>query len=133
MGKRIRYARVSTRAQDTDRQITDLLGARVRSDDLYTDKRVSGAQASRPGFNKALEALQEGATLVITILDWFGPCTANMLNLAKAFWERGIWLQQRITNSQIDNARRLINAGQPVVRVARDLGMSRATLYRRIT
>ncbi|MGP5394890.1 recombinase family protein [Arthrobacter rhombi] len=36
------------------------------------------------------------------------------------------------TDSQVDNARRLIDSGQPAIEVARDLGMSRATLYRRI-
>jgi len=36
------------------------------------------------------------------------------------------------TNSQIRNAQRLIEAGEPASQVARDLGMSRATLYRRI-
>ncbi|WP_372700096.1 recombinase family protein [Arthrobacter sp. JSM 101049] len=36
------------------------------------------------------------------------------------------------TDSQVENARRLIAAGQPAIEVARDLGMSRATLYRRI-
>ena len=35
-------------------------------------------------------------------------------------------------DSQIENARRLIDAGQPATHVARDLGMSRAPLYRRI-
>jgi len=38
---------------------------------------------------------------------------------------------RRITDSQIHNAIRLVEAGQPVAQVARDLGMSRATFYRR--
>lgn len=37
------------------------------------------------------------------------------------------------TDSQIRNAQRLVEAGEPASQVARDLGMSRATLYRRIT
>ncbi|GGG67422.1 hypothetical protein GCM10011374_34610 [Kocuria dechangensis] len=36
------------------------------------------------------------------------------------------------TDSQIRNALRLIEDGEPATQVARDLGMSRATLYRRI-
>jgi len=36
------------------------------------------------------------------------------------------------TNSQIRNAQRLVEAGEPASQVARDLGMSRATLYRRL-
>jgi DNA invertase Pin-like site-specific DNA recombinase len=38
---------------------------------------------------------------------------------------------RRITDSQIRNALRLVRAGEPAAQVARDLGMSRATLYRR--
>ena len=38
----------------------------------------------------------------------------------------------QFTDSQIRNAHRLITAGEPPTQVARDLGMSRATLYRRI-
>lgn len=188
MGKLIGYARVSSRAQNADRQVTDLLGAGVRRDDLYTDQGVSGAKASRPGFDKALKALQKGDTLVITTLDRLGRSTANMLDLAKALRERGIGLRvlnlgggdvdtstpigsmvftvmaalaqmeleikreritdsvskrraagkdlggrrEQFTNSQIENARRLLAAGEPATHVARDLGMSRATLYRRL-
>jgi len=38
---------------------------------------------------------------------------------------------QRITDSQIRNAFRLVEGGEPAAQVARDLGMSRATFYRR--
>lgn len=41
--------------------------------------------------------------------------------------------RQSFTESQISNARRLIESGEPATEVARDLHMSRATLYRRIT
>jgi DNA invertase Pin-like site-specific DNA recombinase len=40
--------------------------------------------------------------------------------------------RERFTDSQIENARRQVDAGQPATQVARDLGMSRATLYRRM-
>ena len=40
--------------------------------------------------------------------------------------------RQTFTDSQIRNAVRLIDGGEPATQVARDLGMSRATLYRRI-
>lgn len=39
--------------------------------------------------------------------------------------------RKQFSDSQIHNARRLIEAGEPATHVARDLGMSRATLYRR--
>ena len=188
MGKLIGYARVSTKSQGTDRQVTDLLDAGVRRDDLYVDHGVSGARASRPGFDQAVGALQNGDTLVVTTLDRLGRSTQNMLELAQELRKRGVGLRvlnlgggdvdtstpmgsmvftvmaalaemeleikrervtdsiakrraaggnlggrrQRFTDSQIRSARRLIEAGQPAAQVARDLGMSRATLYRRL-
>lgn len=188
VGKLIGYARVSTRQQQADRQVSDLLGAGVRRDDLYVDHGVSGARASRPAFDKAVEWLEEGDTLVITTLDRLGRSTQNMLALADALRGRGAGLRvlnigggdvdthtpmgsmvftvmaalaqmeleikrERITDSvtkrraagkdlggrrrsftdsQIRNALRLVEAGESATQVARDLGMSRATLYRRI-
>ena len=89
MTKLIGYARVSTKQQSTDRQQTDLLAAGVRCDDLYVDHGVSGAQASRPQFNQALDALIGGDTLVITTLDRLGRSTQNMLALADELRARG--------------------------------------------
>ncbi|MCG7432322.1 recombinase family protein [Kocuria indica] len=188
MGKLIGYARVSTRRQEADRQMSDLLTAGVRRDDLYVDHGVSGGRASRPQFDKALAALEKDDTLVITTLDRLGRSTQNMLAFAEALRGRGAGLRvlnlgggdvdthtpmgsmvftvmaalaqmeleikreritdsvakrraagkdlggrrQTFTDSQIRNALRLIDGGEPATQVARDLGMSRATLYRRI-
>lgn len=188
MGKLIGYARVSTKAQQTDRQEQDLLSAGVRRDDTYIDHGVSGARASRPELNKALSALHSGDTLVITTLDRLGRSTQNMLQLASELRSKGVNLRvlnlgggdvdtatpmgnmmftvmaslaqmerdiklermndsitkrraagrdlggrkPQFTDSQIRNASSLIEGGKPAAQVARDLGMSRATLYRRI-
>ncbi len=187
-GRLIGYARVSTRHQNTDRQVVDLLAVGVRRDDLYVDHGVSGARASRPEFDRALSAIHAGDTLVVTTLDRLGRSTANMLALAEDVRARGAALRvlnlggasmdtstatgaliftimaalaqmeleikrERIqdsvtkrraagedlggrrpqfTDTQIRNAHRLITAGEPASQVARDLRMSRATLYRRI-
>jgi DNA invertase Pin-like site-specific DNA recombinase len=187
MTKLIGYARVSTRQQTTDRQETDLLGAGIRRDDLYVDRGVSGARASRPQFDRALDALHEGDTLVITTLDRLGRSTQNMLAFADGLKARGAGLRvlnlgggdvdtatpmgsmlftimaalaqmeleikrervvdsvskrreagkdlggrrQSISDSQIRSALRLVDGGEPATQVARDLGMSRATFYRR--
>lgn len=187
MSKLIGYARVSTRAQSTDRQETDLQAAGVRRDDLYTDRGVSGARSTRPEFDRALGALQPGDTLVITTLDRLGRSTHNMLALAEELRGREAALRvlnlggggvdtatpmgsmlftiraalaqmeleikrervldsiskrraagkdlggrrQIITDSQIRSALQLVQAGEPTAQVARDLGMSPATLYRR--
>ncbi|AMM31546.1 resolvase [Sinomonas atrocyanea] len=187
MPKLIGYARVSTRQQSTDRQQADLLAAGVRRDDLYVDHGVSGARASRPQFDRALDALITGDTLVITTLDRLGRSTQNMLAFADELRRRGAGLRvlnlgggdvdtatpmgsmlftimaalaqmeheikrervidsiskrreagkdlggrpRRITDSQIRSAVRLVEGGEPAAQVARDLGMSRATFYRR--
>jgi DNA invertase Pin-like site-specific DNA recombinase len=186
--KLIGYARVSTKQQDTERQIVDLLEAGVREDDLYVDHGVSGANATRPDLTRALRALQTGDHLVVTTLDRLGRSTTNMLTLVEELRRRGVGLRvlslggqhvdtstptgsmlftvmaalaqmeldikrERIndsvtkrraagkdlggrsrsfTESQIRSAQRLIASGQPAAQVARDLSMSRATLYRRI-
>lgn len=188
MGKLIGYARVSTKAQDTDRQVIDLLNAGVRRDDLYVDHGVSGAKSSRAELDKAMGALHDGDTLVVTTLDRLGRSTVNMLKLAEEIRATGSGLRvlnlgggdvdtstpigamvftvmaalgqmeleikrERITDSvskrraagkdlggrkekftdrQIRNAASLIESGEPAAQVARDLGMSRATLYRRM-
>ncbi|WP_431712133.1 recombinase family protein [Glutamicibacter uratoxydans] len=188
MTKLIGYARVSTKVQDTDRQVQDLLAAGVRRDDLYIDHGLSGALATRPGLANALHALHAGDTLVITTLDRLGRSTQKMLDLAEDLRERNIGLRvlnlgggdvdtktpmgamvftvmaalaqmeleikrERITDSvtkrrttggdlggrrptftdsQIRTAAKLVQGGEPATQVAKDLGMSRATLYRRI-
>jgi DNA invertase Pin-like site-specific DNA recombinase len=188
MAKLIGYARVSTKRQDTDRQLADLVVAGVRRDDLYVDKGVSGARASRPEFDRAIDALEEGDTLVITTLDRLGRSTQNMLAFAEKLRDRGAGLRvlnlgggdvdtrtpmgamvftvmsalaqmeldikrERIgdsvtkrraaskdlggrrikfTDSQIRGAAHLLEQNEPAAQVAKELGMSRATLYRRI-
>ena len=187
MAKLIGYARVSTRQQSTDRQEVDLLAVGVRRDDLYVDQGVSGARASRPRLDRALDALEGGDTLVITTLDRLGRSTHNMLAFAEELRDRGVGLRvlnlgavdvdtstpmgsmlftvmaalsqmeyeikreriidsiskrreagrdlggrpRRVTDSQIRSAIDLVQGGEPAAQVARDLGMSRATFYRR--
>ena len=91
--KLIGYARVSTRQQSTDRQQADILASGVRSDDLYVDHGISGARASRPQFDRALDALHDGDTLVITTLDRLGRSTQNMLAFAEELRGRGAGLR----------------------------------------
>src|ERR1700712_2545064 len=93
MGKLIGYARVSTKQQDTDRQVKDLLAAGIRRDDLYIDHGVSGARSSRPAFDEAIAALHPGDTLLITTLDRLGRSTQNMLNFAELLRGKGAALR----------------------------------------
>jgi DNA invertase Pin-like site-specific DNA recombinase len=189
MGKLIGYARVSTKQQNTDRQVADLIVAGARRDDLYIDMGVSGARASRPEFDKAINALEAGDTLVITTLDRLGRSTQNMLAFAEQLRGKGAGLRvlnlgggdvdtgtpmgamvftvmaalaqmeldikrervgdsvskrraagkdlggrrKTFTDSQIRSAAMLVGQGEPIAQVAKDLKISRATLYRRMS
>ena len=93
MTKLIGYARVSTRQQSTDRQQIDILAAGVRCDDLYVDHGISGARASRPQFDRALDALHDGDTLVITTLDRLGRSTQNTIAVTRELRGRGTGLR----------------------------------------
>jgi DNA invertase Pin-like site-specific DNA recombinase len=144
-------------------------------------------ELARPNFDRALNALESGDTLVITTLDRLGRSTQNMLAFAEELRGRGAGLRvlnlgggdvdtatpmgsmlftimaalgqmeheikrervldsiakrrnagknlggrpRIITDGQIRNARSLIDSGEPAAEVARNLGMSRATFYRR--
>jgi len=91
--KLIGYAPVSTRPQSTYRQVADLVAVGVRRDDLYVDQGVPGSRASRPQFDRGLDALETGDTLVITTLDRLGRSTQNMLDFAQALRGRGAGLR----------------------------------------
>jgi DNA invertase Pin-like site-specific DNA recombinase len=84
--------RVSTAEQKTDGQRDALLAAGVKDDvrHLFTDQGVSGARASRPGFDKCLEALRDGDTLVVAKLDRLGRSLGNLIQLFQDLAERGV-------------------------------------------
>ncbi|MDH6238488.1 DNA invertase Pin-like site-specific DNA recombinase [Cryobacterium sp. CG_9.6] len=99
-GQLIGHARATTRQQSTDRQQVNILvaGVRrtaygVRRDDIYVDHEISGARTSRPDFDRALDALQTGDTLVITALDRLGRSTQNMLAFTEELCARGASLR----------------------------------------
>src|SRR5699024_8372076 len=108
MNKLIGYARVSTRSQQADRQIEDLMAAGVRRDDLYVDHGVSGARTSRPGVDQALAALQSGDTLVIATLDRLGRSTQSMLTFAQQRCVRGLGVRVLIMGGgDVDTSTRM--------------------------
>ena len=57
---------------------------------VYTDRGVSGSIASRPEFDKALERLEAGDTLVVWKLDRLGRNTKNVLGVIEDLMSRDI-------------------------------------------
>lgn len=70
---KVGYARVSTLEQNIDLQLDALKGEGCKK--VFTDK-VSGAKASKPSFEKLLEYVRPGDTIVVWKLDRLGKYPA---------------------------------------------------------
>lgn len=81
------YARVSTVHQDLKSQILTL--EREGCEVIYKEK-FTGTRKDRPEFQKLLNILEEGDTLVVTKLDRFARSTADGINTIKELFDRGI-------------------------------------------
>jgi DNA invertase Pin-like site-specific DNA recombinase len=81
------YARVSTRHQDLEGQMRQL--EEEHCDRIYFEK-ITGTKNDRPEFQKLLQEIQTGDTLVVTKLDRFARSTQNALNTIKFLFEKGV-------------------------------------------
>jgi DNA invertase Pin-like site-specific DNA recombinase len=82
----IGYARVSTDGQTLDAQVAALKAAGCAK--VFQEK-ISGARSDRPQLAKAIAAVVEGDTLVVTRLDRLARSTRDLLNTLHAVGERG--------------------------------------------
>jgi len=85
---RIGYARVSTRDQHPEAQRERLEAAGCTR--IYTETGASGARASRPEWDKCLDRLEPGDTLVCTKLDRIGRSVRNLMDVSSLLQERGV-------------------------------------------
>lgn len=85
------YMRVSTVGQvkgnslEEQEKILRDNGAMILYQDTFT-----GTKTSRPNFNKLMEVLQEGDTLIITKLDRFARNTVEGINVVQTLLDRGV-------------------------------------------
>lgn len=86
-GTLIGYARVSTGEQSPQLQLDDLNAAGV--DRVFVDT-ASGATASRPQFDRALDYARAGDVLVVWRLDRAGRSLRHLIELVAGLEERGI-------------------------------------------
>jgi DNA invertase Pin-like site-specific DNA recombinase len=82
----IAYARVSTDGQTLDDQVTALRAAGAAK--VYAEK-ISGARSDRPQLAKAISAVGDGDTLLVTRLDRLARSTRDLLNLLSQIGEAG--------------------------------------------
>lgn len=86
---RIGYARVSTEAQNLDRQVDALKDYGV--DELYTEK-MTGTKSHRPELDKVRLRMREGDLIVVESLSRLGRSTKDLLNLLDEFDSKGVQL-----------------------------------------
>ena len=84
------YARVSTKGQKDDSQVSELTAYGIDPDHLYVDHGVSGKHAKRPQLDSCLAAMGEGDSFVITRLSRAFRNLREMLKMADDFKARGI-------------------------------------------
>lgn len=81
------YARVSTIHQDLELQLQQL--EKENCDQIFSEK-YTGTNKKREEFQKLINLLQEGDTLVVTKLDCFARSTQDALKIIKDFFNRNI-------------------------------------------
>lgn len=81
------YARISTLGQDLRAQIETL--KKEGCDKIFTEK-FTGTKVDRKEFNRLLEIIKEGDTLVVTKLDRFARSVKGGIEVIKNLFERGI-------------------------------------------
>src|SRR4051812_25465114 len=81
------YARVSTQGQDIEAQIQQLKEAGC--EEIFSEKST-GTKADRQEFQKLMNKLEDGDSLVVTKLDRFARSTIDAITTVKTLFERGV-------------------------------------------
>ena len=80
------YARVSTRDQDFNAQVAELMAAGCAK--VYREK-ASGAKTDRAELAKVMSKMEPGDVLVVCRLDRLARSTRDLLNIIEALTQRG--------------------------------------------
>lgn len=116
MARVFAYARVSTVDQLTENQWEQIKQAGYRIEERrYIEEKISGSvpASQRPGFQKLLDRLEAGDTLVVTKLDRIGRDSIDVQQTVRFFVERGI----RLVVLQLGNLDLTSPAGELMVKV----------------
>lgn len=81
------YARVSTEAQNLDRQLAALEKYGV---DMIYNEKMSGTKKNRPELTKLLDRITEGDTVVVESLSRLGRSTKELIELTETFQSKGV-------------------------------------------
>lgn len=83
------YARVSTEAQNLDRQLDAL---RKYGVDMIFNEKMTGTKKDRPELAKLIDRMTEGDTVVIESLSRLGRSTKDLIELTELFQDKGVHL-----------------------------------------
>jgi DNA invertase Pin-like site-specific DNA recombinase len=96
---KVGYARVSTLEQNLDLQLDALKSEGCKQ--VFTDK-VSGVKTSKPSFEKLLEYVRPGDTIVVWKLDRLGRSTVQLIELVEKL--RKMEVNLKSLNESIDTS-----------------------------
>lgn len=116
MSRLFAYARVSTVDQLTENQREQITQAGYHVDSRrFIEEKVSGSVpvSQRSGFQKLIDRMEEGDTLVVTKLDRIGRDSIDVQQTVRLFSERGI----RLVVLQLGNLDLTSSAGELMVKV----------------
>lgn len=116
MSRVFAYARVSTVEQLTENQREQIAQAGYDVPPRrFIEEKVSGSVAAgqRPGFQKLLDRMEEGDTLVVTKLDRIGRDSIDVQQTVRLFTQRGI----RLVVLQLGNLDLTSSAGALMVKM----------------
>lgn len=81
------YSRVSTLHQSLDEQIKEL--EKEGCEIIYSEK-ITGTIKERPEFQKLLNIVKDGDTIVVTKLDRFARSASDAIIIIRSLFERGV-------------------------------------------
>jgi putative DNA-invertase from lambdoid prophage Rac len=116
MSRVFAYARVSTVDQLTENQREQITQAGYKIEARrFIEEKVSGSvsAAQRPGFQKLLDRMESGDTLIVTKLDRIGRDSVDVQQTVQRFTERGI----RLVVLQLGNLDLTSSSGALMVKV----------------
>lgn len=116
MSRLFAYARVSTVEQLTENQTEQIAQAGYHVDARrFIEEKISGSVpvSQRPGFQRLMDRMEHGDTLVVTKLDRIGRDSIDVQQTVKMFAERGI----RLVVLQLGNLDLTSSAGELMVKV----------------
>jgi len=114
----ILYARVSTRDQTLEHQISQAEAAGFEIDEVVSDHGISGVKhrlKDRPEGRRLYDKLREGDTLLLRWVDRLGRNYQDVTDAVRHFIRKGVTIKTVINNMTFDG-----NTNDPVQQAVRD-------------